>query len=340
MPPDQLGFTHPHEHVFIDCRFLAEERKAGKRLLDAHVSMDILADLRRREDQCLDMLVLSSFEDAVNELERYKQFGGTSLTDVTVPGIGRNVKALRAVSEATGINVICGTGWYLDATHPAFIRQSESRTLVEHMVRELDEGIDGMEIRAGVIGEIGCSKPLTPNEEKVLASAAKAQALTKAPITVHTALYDVECKCHAKQARQELEILRRNGADMSKVYVSHMDWTLDDLGYQERIMEDYGVTLAYDSFGQEQYYDNVYWGCYGVTDRERIAALGELLRKGFERQLMISCDVCEKIHLRKYGGWGYSHILEHICPALKQKGISDRQIRTMTVDNPRRLFSK
>jgi phosphotriesterase-related protein len=302
--------------------------------------MDILADLRRREDQCLDMLVLSSFEDAVSELERYKQFGGTSLIDVTVPGIGRDVKALHAISEATGINVICGTGWYLDASHPTFVKQSQSEMLVEHMVKELDEGIDGTEVRAGVIGEIGCSKPLTPNEEKVLASAAKAQILTKAPITVHTALYDVEYERHAKQTREELEILQRNGADMSKVYVSHMDWTLDDLGYQERIMEDYEVTLAYDSFGQEQYYDNIYWGCYGVTDKERIEALTEFLRKGFERQLMMSCDVCEKIHLRKYGGWGYSHILEHICPALKRNGISDRQIRTMTVDNPRRLFSR
>jgi phosphotriesterase-related protein len=127
---------------------------------------------------------------------------------------------------------------------------------------------------------------------------------------------------------------------MFKVYVSHMDDYYNDLGYNERIMEQYGVTLSYDCFGQEQYFDHLFFGAGGITDKERIATLVELLRKGFEGQLMMSHDICEKILLRKYGGWGYSHVLEHIVPTLKQNGVSEREVNTMLVGNPRRLFSR
>ena len=302
--------------------------------------MDMIADLKWKDGQCKDNMVLSSYEDAESELERYKSYGGVSVVDLTVPGIGRDVKTLRRISEQTGINVICATGWYLDHTHPRVVTQKNALALAETMVKELTEGIDGTGICAGVIGEIGCSAHLTPNEEKVLAAAAKAQSQTNAPLTQHSADFDTEYRRHAKETRKELEILRRNDADLSKVYVSHMDFKWNDVGYQVRIIEDYGVTLSYDGFGQEQYFNNLFLGAGGTTDRERLAALTELLRSGFEKHLMISSDVCQKIHLKKYGGWGYSHILEHMVPLLRENGVTDRQIETMMVDNPRHLFSK
>lgn len=285
-------------------------------------------------------MILSSFEEATEELERYRQFGGLSLVDVTLPGIGRDVRAIRRISEKTGVNVVCSTGWYVESSQPAEIKKKPIPELTDIMIKELSEGIDGTDIRAGVIGELGCSEPLAPSEEKVLAAAGRAQAKTKAPVTMHTALFDIEHKRHPKQAVQELEILRKNDADLSKVYVSHMDFTSNDLDYHERIMEDYGVTLDYDTFGQDQYYDNIFWGAGGITDRQRIDAITILLQKGYEKQLMMSCDICEKIHLRKYGGWGYSHILEHIVPTLKQNGITDKQIEAMLVENPRRHLSR
>lgn len=343
LPPDELGNTLPHEHIYGGySEEVASFRlmNVDKRLWDAPVSMDILADLKRSSGQCKDNMILSSYDDAKNELMRFKQFGGNTIVDCSVPQTGRGVKALLQLSEATGINIICGTGWYIEASHPSFASQNAVSELTEHMVKELIEGIDGTGIRAGVIGEIGCSAPLTINEEKVLAAAAKAQARTHASLTVHPGYFDYKNRSLVRQVRRELEILQRNDADMFKVYVSHMDDYCNDLGYNERIMEQYGVTLSYDTFGQEQYFDHLFFGAGGVTDRERIAALVELLRKGFEGQLMMSHDICEKILLRKYGGWGYSHILEHIVPTLKQNGVSERQINTMLVDNPRRLFSR
>jgi len=343
LPPDELGNTLPHEHIYWGySEEVASFRlmNSDKRLWNAPVSMDILADLKRSSGQCKDNMILSSYDDAKNELMRFKQFGGNTIVDCSAPQTGEGVKALLQISEATGINVICGTGWYIEASHPSFVSQNAVSELTEHIVKELIEGIDGTSIRAGVIGEIGCSAPLTINEEKVLAAAAKAQARTHAPLTVHPGYYDYKNRREIRQVRRELDILQRNDADMFKVYVSHMDDYYNDLGYNERIMEQYGVTLSYDCFGQEQYFDHLFFGAGGITDKERIATLVELLRKGFEGQLMMSHDICEKILLRKYGGWGYSHVLEHIVPTLKQNGVSEREINTMLVGNPRRLFSR
>jgi phosphotriesterase-related protein len=340
LDPDKLGVTQPHEHFFINILNCWMDGNADQKLLKVPVTMDILADLKRKDGQCEDMMTLASFEDAVNEAARFSNFGGRSIVDLTVPGIGREVKSLRKLSEATGLNILCGTGWYIEASHPPLVKQKSAQELAEIMIREIEEEIEGTGIRAAVIGELGCSEPLTPNEMKVLAAGAITQRKTHAPLTVHSAMFDVENKRAAKQVRQEVEILRKNDADLSRVYVSHMDWTFDDPAYHERLMEDFPVTLAYDGFGQEQYYDNIYLGAGGVTDRERVGTLTQLLHKGFEKQLLLSCDVNEKIHLRKYGGWGYSHILEHIIPALKQNGVSDRQIETMMINNPKRLFTR
>jgi phosphotriesterase-related protein len=336
--PEELGFTAPHEHMFLKIDAWIDPN-ADPTLLNAPVTMDILADLKWKDGQSRDNSILSSSEDALVELRRFKNSGGRSVIDVSPIGTGRDVVKLSSLEKAADVNIIIATGWYTDASYPPLVKESTPEQLVQIMIEELSEGIEGTEIRAGIIGELGCSEPLTPNEQKVLAAGAKAQSSTRVPLTVHTALFDVDNKRHAQQAIQELEILRKNDADLSKVYISHMDFTCSDIGYQEKIMDDYGVILDYDTFGQEQFYDNIFVGAGGVSDKERIAALVNLLSRGYEKQLMLSCDVCEKIHLRKYGGWGYSHVLENIIPLLRVGGVSERQIETMTIHNPRALFS-
>jgi phosphotriesterase-related protein len=119
-----------------------------------------------------------------------------------------------------------------------------------------------------------------------------------------------------------------------------MDFTFDDLKYQQDLMDDFGITLSYDSFGQDQYFNNIYLGMAGVTDRERIRAIAAHVHSGYVKQLLMSCDVCEKIHLRKYGGFGYSKILEHVLPLMKLAGVNDKEIRTMMVENPRAILAR
>lgn len=335
--PERLGTTQPHEHVFLDIRVWMD-REAPKELASAPVSLEILADLKWKDGQNRSNMVLESFEDAVAELGRFKTMGGDSVVDLTVPGIGRDPARLEKVSEATGLNIVCATGFYVAPSHPPFVKRRTAEQLAELMIDELEEGIGETGIRAGVIGEIGCQAPLDPEEAKVLKAAAIAQARTKAPLTVHTALHDVARRRIAKQARQEIEILQRNGCDLSKVYMSHMDFTFDDPQYHRRLMDEFGVVLDFDTYGQEQHYNNSFPGAMGIPDISRSHALLGLLEGGYAKQLMLSCDVCQKIHLRKYGGWGYSNVLEYIVPYLRLRGARARDIRAMMVDNPRRMF--
>jgi phosphotriesterase-related protein len=337
--PSELGVTQPHEHVFLDIRIWMD-KAAPKKLADAPVSMDILGDLKWKDGQNRDNMVLDSFDDAVSELGRFREAGGRSLVDVTVPGIGRDPTRLLKVSDATGLNIVCGTGFYVAPSHPAYVKRKSPEDLAEMMVRELEEGISEMGIRAGVIGEIGCQEPLDPSEAKVLAAAAMAQARTGAGLTVHTALHDVPRKRIAKQAREELAILQRHDCDLSKVYMSHMDFTFDDLVYHRRLMDEFGITLDFDTFGQEQHYNNVYPGAIGIPDSGRSQAIVDHLQRGYAKQLMLACDVCQKIHLRKYGGYGYSNVLERIVPYLRVRGASAKDVRTMMVENPRRILSR
>ena len=61
--------------------------------------------------------------------------------------------------------------------------------------------------------------------------------------------------------------------------------------------------------------------------------------KGYLNQIFVAQDVCTKQQLRKYGGWGYTHILENTVPVMLAKGITREQIHTIMVDNPKRMFT-
>jgi len=247
---------------------------------------------------------------------------------------------LREASKRTGLNIVCGTGFYVAPSHPAFVKKMSAERLADFMVKEIEEGIEDTGIRAGVIGELGCQEPLDPEEAKVLAAGAIAQRRTGVALTVHTALHDVPHRRVAKQIREEVAILQRHDCDLSKTYISHADFTHDDPKYQMGLMDDYGVTLGYDTFGQEQHYNNIYMGAIGIPDSVRSTALLGLLERGYAKQLMLATDVCQKIHLKKYGGWGYSNVLEYIVPYLRVSGASAADIRTMMVENPKAILAR
>jgi len=331
----------PHEHLLIDStRLLVEPNRFSKMpLVDAPVSIEILADLKRDIMISNDNLRLDDLNDAIAELTRYKMFGGSSIVDVTVPGIGRDPLAIRAISTATDVNVVCATGWYVDRTHPAYVKSKSVDELAAIMMRELREGIDETGIRAGVIKIAFGGDPFTKNEKKVLEAAAQVQAETGAPVDIHPAQYNIEKRVFSKTAGEYLNLMREERADLSKVYISHMEYTSSDLEYQKTLIDEYGVTLAYDCFGQEYYSDSSSLGKGGFSDKQRVEALVKLLNAGHEKHLMVSNDICYKVKLRKYGGYGYANILEHIVPMLKFEGIIQKQINAMLVENPKRILS-
>jgi phosphotriesterase-related protein len=337
LSPDELGVTLCHEHVLInlECVLKVPKSISRMRLVESPVTIDILADLRQDPHVCRDNLVLSDIDEAIEELMRFKMMGGRSLVDMTTPEIGRDPIALRAIAIATGLNIICGTGWYLEDSYPDQVKKDSIDELSNVMVRELTEGIEETGIRAGVIGELGTGLELTENEKKVMRAAARAQAKTGAPLTIHTwhPLQSV------KEARKYLDIVAEEGVDLSKVYLSHMDQTCADTEYHKSIIEKYGVVLSYDCFGFETPCEGFCPGGTHPSDTERVRAVVELLNAGYEKNLVLAQDVCMKIQRRKYGGYGYAHVLENITRDLRHRGVSERQIHTMLVDNPKRLLA-
>lgn len=284
---------------------------------------------------------------AIKELELFKKAGGDSLVDLTLPGIGRDVLAMKKISEVTGVNVVAATGWYVASSHPPLVRQKGVEELREIMVRELVEGIDETGIRAGVIGEIGCSSHLHSDEKKALQAAAQAQRQTEACLFLHITSWNDFEKIQIREGQTYLDVIEKEGGNLDKVVMGHMDsYNRDempplgvDLDYHRSLLSR-GITIAYDSLGKDlSWKDHIFPGASYPSDRERIAAIVELCKQGYDKQILLSQDICMKTHLTMYGGYGYVYILKYLIPALKYAGVRGKQIRNIMVKNPERLLS-
>ena len=111
-------------------------------------------------------------------------------------------------------------------------------------MREVTDGIEGTDgVRCGLIGEMGCSHPLTANEEKCLKAAALAQQRTGAPLCIHPGRGE-------ESPFKILDVLEAAGADISHTIMSHLDRTIFNHG---RLLElaKRGCYMEYDLFGIE-----------------------------------------------------------------------------------------
>ena len=349
--PKGLGITLPHEHILVDIaevwmKRLREEYSkplddSQMRYLDEPVTMEILGKLRRGEIVCKDDMRLNNAQLAADELMEFKRGGGKSIVEQSMPGIGRDPLTLRQISIETGLHIIAVTGFYIWASHPSYVKKMNVEQLSEIMKKEIEEGIGGTDVKAGAIGECACTEPVPwhPEERKVLQAAFRAQRQTGVGFTLHPSAYDTKQRVAVKTAEKYLDLMETEGADRTKFYLSHSDYTCFDLDYHRRLLES-GITLSYDTFGMDVYYDYFqYVGARSPTDCERVKGIVELCKQGYDKQLMLSQDVCCKQFLKRYGGYGYSHILEHIVPTLRAEGVTERQIHNMLIDNPTRILT-
>jgi phosphotriesterase-related protein len=340
--PEDLGITMCHVHVLSELKVAEQAKPPAKMtqeeldLLRHPVTTEMLGMIRRHvNDVCaLDNNLLGDIDLAIAELNAYKKAGGSSIVETSVVGLKRDPAGLKKISEATGLNIICGTGWYIGPSHPPMTKEASIEQLAAIMVRELTEGIDGLGIRAGFI-KAGLSGPnpevpFQGAEEKVLRACARAQAATGAVMTMHP--------CHhygrARHLHTYIDILEAEGANLEKVYMSHMEFWHDDIEYQKSLL-DRGITLSYDQFGCEEY---VRPGWSKAPDSSRVTAVGTLVKMGYASQIVLANEIVSKFRLRKYGGLGYSHLLDNIVPDFKAFGLNDQQLHTMLVENPRRLL--
>lgn len=342
---DQLGTTMTHEHCFCDttCWFAEPTEASRKRDMDRPIEMSMLSDLRRRPfSTTRQNLILEDEDLTIRELEYYRRAGGQSLVDTTVIGLGRDPQALQRISRATGLNIVMGTGFYVENAHPDYVRGMDVDQLSALMVRDIVEGVGDAGVRCGVIGEIGLTGipkgagrtktgPITAEEEKVLRAAARAARQTGLAVSVHLD------PIPPRAALVAIDVLEDEGLDPSRMIIGHMD-QVQDIEYHLATAAR-GVYVEYDSFGREHYTDE--WGHdfdWG-HDSWRVRFVARLIAEGYGERLLVAQDVCLKTDLRSFGGNGYGHFLTNMVPTLRSLGVSSAAIDTILIDNPARVLA-
>ena len=257
---------------------------------------------------------------SVEELAALREAGGSGLVEVTTPDLGRDPEALRRVAEKTQLHIIMGTGWYRQPFYPPEIDRLLTNELADMMITELRDGVEGTGIRAGIIGEIGVHLDYaTAQEERVLRAAARAQKATGAPLTTHASMYPV--------GLLQLEVLKDEGADLSRVIIGHCDTYLDQ-SYHLAILEA-GAYVQFDTVGRN----------HMNPDSRRVDAFVELARLGWSHKLLLSSDRCHRSDLLAFGGVGYGYVFSGFFDLLRAKGIDDETLDTITIENPRRVLA-
>jgi phosphotriesterase-related protein len=296
--PEQLGITSAHEHIQLQ------------------------SDPVQRE---------KSMAFAIADLKRAKELGLKTIIDVTPT---RDVKGLKEVSLATGVNVVCCTGFYLLKDDQQGFQVSDFEN---HMIREIEDGIQGTQIRPGVIKVAVRGLPITEGEKNLLIAAANVQKRFILPICTHA----------VRGCAEQQEILEQAGANLDHCYFSHVEATF---GWEGRTVEqeiEYlakvvgkGSTLSYNNFGN-----------WNHTKPEDLALIiNELVKRGFDDRMVATMDLTwsfENDNLKilwsdtNEGGEDrtYSYLLRKAVPWMKENGVPEKSVNKFILDNPRKLFT-
>ena len=202
--------------------------------------------------------------------------------------------------------------------------------LARKITGDIIDGVEGSGVKAGIIGEIGCTWPLAPNERKSLSAAAIAQIETGAAILIHPGR-------HPDAPLEILELLANSGADLSRVIMGHLDRTVFEIDKLLSIAAS-GCYLEWDLFGNE----GSYYPLAEIdmpSDAQRLGFISRIADAGYSDKIVIGQDIATKHRLVRYGGHGYGHILENIVPRMRRKGFSEDVIRAITVGNPARILA-
>jgi phosphotriesterase-related protein len=290
--------------------------EAGTILSHEHLLCDLWPIVRSYN------VILDDETLAAEELKRYADAGGRTIVDATNGGLGRDPVALKQISEASGVHVVMGAAWYREDVYPRLVYELDTNALAARIVEELKVGVDGTDIRAGMIGEIGTErKHITPAQERVFRAAARAQRQTGVAVLTHTTHF-------GELALEQIDLLREEGVTADRIVISHLGDRLN--GSLLFKIAETGVFLSIDNIGYE--------GDGYPGDPVRAANVRTLIDRGHLGQVLLSGDVCMKTHLHSYGGKGYDHVLTRFVPALRSMDITDDQIQCMLCANPWRAY--
>jgi phosphotriesterase-related protein len=246
--------------------------------------------------------------------------------DISSIGLARDPEALRRIARQTGMNVVMGSGYYIGAAQPPEARDMTVDQLAALIVAELRTGVGTTGIRPGVIGEIGLTDIANASDLRHLRAGARAQRETGAPLYIHPP--------HREKGQAILDIVEAEGGVLAKTVLCHCGQTPDSPEYYHGIARR-GAYIGFDQFGVNLVAGGLFLPC----DQERILQVKAQVERGNLERILISQDVCFKMCLVRYGGWGYGHILRNLLPFFHQAGMTSRQLDTLMIDNPARLLA-
>ena len=276
-------------------------------------------------------------ETGIDVAERAKAHGIKTIVDATPNECGRDVEALREISERAEMQIVCSTGYYYEGEGgPAYFKfrqglGSAPAEIEELMMTEVNDGIGNTGIKAGVV-KLASSKDIITDYEKMFFTAgAKVQRETGIPIITHTQ--------EGTMGPDQAEFLLAEGANPDRVMIGHMDGNTD-VSYHIATLA-HGVNISFDRFGIQ--------GIVGAPmDTMRQACLIGLLGTGYGGRILLSHDtvnvwlgrppVIPDAVAELLAGWHITHIFDDVVPVLKNAGITDEQLDTTFVENPKRLF--
>ena len=289
--PESAGFTLPHEHVFCQPPEVGDP--------------DLLLDDPARS--------LAELEDAAVN-------GIRTIVDMTTADYGRSVDAIRWMSQRSPVHLVIATGHHKDLHAAPWLGDKTVDEIAATTIAELSDGIDGTDIRAGVIKAGTSLNAISDLEERVLKSAARSHLATGAPISTHTE--------KGTMALEQIAILTDELADPARIIIGHLDFALDR-DYLLDVLAT-GVFVSFDQFSKTRY----------GSDEARAEMLLQLASSGHLSQLLVSGDLARKASLLSYGGTtGYRFLAERVPLLLMEAGFAATDVRTMMVDNPSRAFA-
>ena len=314
VPLAQLGRTLMHEHLFI--------------AFDG-AQFDPAA--------CFDRVEVVN--ECVRRLKALKAHGVQTFVDPCPIELGRDVRLMAEISERAEMHVVCATGFYHESMGlPPYWRQRTVEEIAALYIDEIERGIDGTAIRAGIIKCATGDTPITALERKFLVATSMAHKATGVPILTHT-----QMGLFGPEQQDEFE---RNGVPMHRCLIGHC-CNNPDPAYHRRIVAR-GSYIGFDRIGMTKYH----------SDDLRADNVVRLLQAGYGPQVMLSQDrycawrgkpyqpltpaqQAEVDALRSQGAWPplHTHLFTQFLPMLRERGVDEQQIFSLLDDNPRRFFA-
>ena len=309
---DELGLTLMHEHIFLDL------------MRDAWIFTNILND-PELADLELDILVQAGGATVVDltsgglrEFDNPIMFHQNDLTPLPPP------LAVRRAAEGSGLKIIMGAGWYHENYYKPRLWDLSTDQMATEIIGELRDGMEGTDVKAGIIGEIGAQyNRLSAIEERVLRAAARAQIETGVGLTTHTT--------RGVGGLEQLDVLEQEGVDLSRVVLAHSGGQPYP-EYHARIARR-GACVSFDRMGSLP----------DMTEfhRQRVLQnIKRLIDDGHTDRIVLSHDVCYADDLATNGGCGYAWLPAVGRQMLEREiDLTDAQWRTIMVETPRRILA-